>query len=761
MEERLSTAGGVLEKLALEVVMLDPNDVQGCGVVLNRLDALIQVFTDTGKASFAELGRAIKSIAEKLVLDEMPAPDEGIKLIEDGVSLFQEILRDGETEEAASEKIAKFLNDCGLPPTVHTKGEPARSKNDDVEKGDRASTDISQDKELVESFILEALEHLGTVEVNVLKLEQKPDNLEVIDAIFRPFHTIKGVSGFLDLTDINRLAHEVETILDHARNQKLEVDETVTDLVLDAVDLMKGMMHHLRAQLDTGVVEPADFGLETFLDRLTKVQIEDIEGEDETEARGAPAIDGADIGSILVEKGIVDEPDVDEALEKQSWSDKKLGEILIEDKRVTARDVAGALREQKRLRDSLQAGQKSAARASFLKVNTQKLDNMVDMVGELVITQAMLGQDISGLVALDKKLYGNLAQLRRITSEIQRISTSLRMIPIKQTFQKMIRLVRDLSKKSGKLVTLKMVGEETEIDRNMVDELYDPLVHMVRNSVDHSIEEPQVRKASGKSETGTVTLKAYHKGGNIVIEVSDDGRGLDRSKIIQRALERNLISSGQNLSDQEVYSLIFQPGFSTSDGVTEVSGRGVGMDVVKRTVDKLRGKLEIDSVPGQGTRILMKVPLTLAIIDGIIVLGGGRNFIIPTASVIESFRPDKEACSSVANRGEMIKIRNTLQPLIRLHELFGFAPAHSNPWEAIVVVVESDGRRKCILVDGLIGKQEIVIKGLGEQLKEVKGMAGGAILADGRVGLILDVAGLFEISERRSESSHSSLGSLS
>ncbi|NVM22080.1 MAG: chemotaxis protein CheA [Desulfobacterales bacterium] len=741
MEDYLITARELIEKLAIEVVTVEPNDVNGFGVVLNRLDEVIWVSTDADKKSFAELARALKSVAEKLVIGEMPEPDQGIKQISDGVSLFQEILMEGEEEEQAIEKIAKFLDDSGLSPAGDTKGESDKSEGDRAGKEDTTGTDISRDKELVESFIAEALEHLGTIEVNMLTLEQDPDNLEVIDAIFRPFHTIKGVSGFLNLTDINRLSHEVETILDHARNQTLTIDETVTDLVLDAVDMMKAMINHLGEQLDTGVVGPVDFGLEAFLDQLRDVQVERLGGEDKGETMGAPSGDGADIGSILVEKGVLGEPDVHEALSKQSRSDKRLGEILIEDEKATASDVAGALREQKRLREG-------AAAVSFIKVDTQKLDNMVDMVGELVITEAMLGQDIGDLVAEDKRVSGNLAQLRRITSEIQRISMSLRMVPIKQTFQKMIRLVRDVSKKSGKLVKLKMIGDETEIDRNMVDEIYDPLVHMVRNSVDHGIETPQERKAIGKRKAGKVTLQAYHKGGNIVIEVSDDGKGLDLDKIIQRAVERNLIGSGENMSDQEVYSLIFQPGFSTTDEVTDVSGRGVGMDVVKMAVDNMRGKLEIDSVKDQGTRMLMKLPLTMAIIDGIVVRAGDRDFIIPTAMVVESIRPEKEACNSVVNKGEMVTIRGNLHPLIRLHELFGFEPSHSNPWEAIVVVAESDGRRKCILVDDLVGKQEVVIKSLGEQLKNVKGMAGGAILADGRVGLILDVAGLFEISER-------------
>ena len=749
MTDSLDSTKQLLDKLALEVVMLEPNDVQGLGGVLNRLEEVIGVFSQAGEDALVGLGTAIKSIVEKLVMDEHPEPEEGIQQIEKGASLFQELLRDSENGQSVSDKTERFLVECGLADTAESGDTGDDSKSDEPETGDALVADIAQDRELLDSFIMEAQEHLGTIEVNVLSLEQDPENLDTINAIFRPFHTIKGVSGFLNLSDINRLAHQVEALLDDARNQKLAVNEAVTDLVLDAVDLMNAMINHLKQGIETGTFEPVDFGLEPFFDRIRKLQAPEAEGA-ETETEEMPAEDGADVGKLLIEKGVVGEPDIAEALEKQNLPDgkgKKLGELLIADKKATARDVAGALRDQKRIRGGGGSEEKGVESDRIVKVATEKLDNMVDMVGELVITQDMLREDISVLASQSKSLYTNIGQLRRITAEIQRISMSMRMVPIKQTFQKMIRLVRDLSKKSGKKVMLEMIGEETEIDRNMVDEIYDPLVHMVRNSIDHGIETPDERKAKGKPETGTVTLKAYHKGGNIVIEISEDGKGLDRDKIINKAIERNLIQSNENMSDNEVYGLIFQPGFSTADKVTDVSGRGVGMDVVKRAIDKLRGGLDINSVKDQGTTILMKLPLTMAIIDGITVRAGDRNYIIPTVSVVESLRPDREDCTTVAGKGEMIKIRDSLYPLVRLHRFFDFEPVHDNPWESIVVVAESDNKRKCILVDELVGKQEVVIKSLGEQLKNVKGMAGGAILADGRVGLILDVPGLFELSE--------------
>ena len=757
MKDCLDIAGELLDKLALEVVMLEPKDAGGRGAVLNRLDEVSGLFKDAGRNAFADLAMGMRSIAEKLASGEQP--EQCMKKIEEGISLFQEVLREADDVEACSKKIENYLSESGLPDSADDGDEPMESGDDLVEKKDadlarveddlaeKQDMDLAQDKELIEGFIAESREHLDTVEVNVLSLEQDPENLDLLNAIIGPFHTIKGISGFLNLTDINRLAHEVETLLEDAGNQKLIVDESFTDLILDAVDLMKAMVSHIGQELDIGFAQDADYRLDDFLDRMRDVQAGRAKVEVEDKTQPLPMADGTDTGEILLEKGAVTAREVEEALEKQILSDKKIGEILMEDKRATARDVVGALRDQKKLR----VDRAPEVATAFAKVDTEKLDNMVDMVGELVINQAMLGQNLSGLVDRDKKLHSNLAQLDRITSEIQRVSMSLRMIAIKQTFRKMIRLVRDLSRKSGKLVNLEMIGEDTEIDRNMVDEIYDPLVHLVRNSIDHGIEPPDVRRAMGKPETGTVALKAYHKGGNIVIEISEDGRGLDREKIISRAVERKLIGSGDKLSEQEIRNLILRPGFSTAEKVSDVSGRGVGLDVARRAVDKMRGKLEIQSVKDQGTTILMKLPLTMAIIDGIIVRAGDRDFIIPTSSVIESIRPDRSACNNVANRGETIRIRDSLFPLVRLHSLFDFDSQHKDPWEAIVVLAESDERRKCLLVDDLVGKQEVVIKSLGERLKKVKGLAGCAILADGRVGLILDVPGLFELSEKSSQ----------
>jgi two-component system chemotaxis sensor kinase CheA len=370
------------------------------------------------------------------------------------------------------------------------------------------------------------------------------------------------------------------------------------------------------------------------------------------------------------------------------------------------------------------------------------------MIGELVIAQSMVLQNPEVQKIKDQKFQKDIVQLRRITGELQRISTSLRMVPIKATFQKMIRLVRDLSRKSGKEVVLQMAGEDTEIDRNMVDQIYEPLVHMIRNAVDHGIEPPDERVRLGKPPYGTIFLSAEQKGGNIVIDIKDDGKGLDVDKIRKRAIERGLIQPDDKLEESALFELIFHPGFSTKDEVTDVSGRGVGMDVVKRTVEELRGKIEIKSKRGEGTLFELKLPLTMAIIDGMIIKVGSERYVVPTISLRESLRPSQNDYQTVQGKGEMINVRGKLMPLIRLHEIFSLEPIHYNPWEALLLVVSEDGRDYCLLADEIIGRQEVVIKSLGNALKHVIGISGGAILGDGRVALIIDVKGIITAFER-------------
>ena len=353
---------------------------------------------------------------------------------------------------------------------------------------------------------------------------------------------------------------------------------------------------------------------------------------------------------------------------------------------------------------------------------------------------------ISGLK--EQTISKDLAHVSRITSELQRNAMSLRMVQIRQTFQKMNRLVRDLAHRFEKDVKFETFGDDTEIDRNMVESIYDPLVHLVRNSLDHGLENPDERRLVGKSPQGHLVLKAYHQGGNVVIELNDDGRGLDAEKVLAKGRAQGLVGEQEELSPAALHSLVFQPGFSTASTVSDISGRGVGLDVVKKSIETLRGKVDFISTPGRGSTMTIRLPLTLAIIDGMIVRVGEHRYILPTISIIESFRPAMSDYYTVKGQGEMIKVRERLLPLVRLDRIVGASGALDDPEEALVVVVENEGEARCLLVDEVVGKQEVVIKSLGERLKYVHTLAGGTILGDGRVGLILDIAGLFEVCGR-------------
>jgi two-component system chemotaxis sensor kinase CheA len=389
------------------------------------------------------------------------------------------------------------------------------------------------------------------------------------------------------------------------------------------------------------------------------------------------------------------------------------------------------------------AGAARTAGVRSIKVDTNKLDYLVDMVGEMVIAQSLVRHDPDLAIGAKPRLGRNLSQLARITDEVQRTAMSMRMIPVGQLFQKTSRLVRDLSRKASKQVELELFGEETELDRNIVEDLADPLMHMVRNSVDHGIETPDERTRNGKPATARVTLRAGHQAGQIVIQVSDDGRGLNQAKILRKAVEKGLVSAGTQLTEAEIFNLIFHPGFSTAEKITDVSGRGVGMDVVRKHVQKLRGRIDVLSRLGEGTTFLLKLPLTLAIIDGLVVGVGEQRYIVPIFAVREMLKPPEDSISTLQGRQEMALVRGSLLPLVRLHQRFGVKPRFENPWDSLLIVSESGGRQFCLMVDELIGKQEVVIKSLGETMANIAGVAGGAILGDGRVGLILDLEGLF------------------
>lgn len=561
---------------------------------------------------------------------------------------------------------------------------PAASPAPD--SGEAILLNLASDREVLTEFVNESREHLQNIESGALHLEENPTNADTLNSIFRAFHTFKGASAFLQLTPMNRLAHELESLLDLARQERLEINFDVVEIILNGGDTLKRFVDAIELQLNSR----------------------------------------AAAGPILIPTAGLHE---------------RIGKILAATKIAT--DDESATHFFRRAVENPQSLVRNPLSSATVKVDTAKLDVLIDMVGEMIIAQSLVAQDPEIKSLASSRVTRSLAQLGRTTKDLQRTAMSLRMVPIGGVFRKMIRLVRDLSQRSGKQIDLVLLGEETELDRNIVEEIHDPLLHMIRNSVDHGIEKAELREASGKSATGTITLAAFHKGGNVVIQIKDDGAGLNREKILNKAAALGLVGNETSaLSDKEIFNFIFAPGFSTAQEITDISGRGVGMDVVRKNIEQLRGKIEIQSTPGQGATFSIFLPLTLAIIDGLIIRVGQNRYILPALSVRESFRPAAEMLSTVHGKGELVDVRGRLIPLLRLNDFLDVKADQVDPTRAVVVVIESDGAERCVLVDEVLGKQEVVIKSLGDTFQTNPLLAGAAILGDGRIGLILDAHAL-------------------
>ena len=725
-----------IESLALETVMLDSEDVPSLGNTVKSIESIIELSKILEEQALIAITEAMKDNIEAVILREIT----DLGPFERGVSFMQKRVEDIAKGKCFEGDISELKAGLGLQFQDNKESSGNKSIETDKEDGSAESSPPAkinnEDREIISDFVAESLDNLASIEVKLMDLEQDPSDVETINAIFRPFHTVKGVSGFLNFNKIHQFAHTVENLLDKARNGELTINGDIIDVVLESVDILKAMIENVRSSLDSGMLFEGNEDLKDFKKRIDELISPTAKNKKKR------------LGEMLVASGTVSESDIEKALEiQQTEPEKKLGEILVAQEKVKTKAVVLSLREQKRV---------DAPETLQVKVDTIKLDNIVDMVGELAIAQSMLRQHEAVLNNKDRKLIQITNQLNLITSSLQNTAMSMRMVPIKNTFQKMLRLVRDLAKKAGKDIQLVTSGEETEIDRNLIEEIYEPMVHMIRNSIDHGLELSDERIAKNKPRQGTVYLKAYHKGGNIVIEIGDDGRGLNREKIMSKALQSGLVKEGEKLTEAEIDNLIFHPGFSTADKVTDISGRGVGTDVVKSKVEKLRGRVDVRSFADKGATFYIRLPLTLAIVDGMIVKVANERFIIPTLNIQESFRPRKEEYFTVKGEGEVIKVRNNLIPLIRLDRLLGLNAESTSEqtkeelWGKLVVVVENQEKKKCLLVDELINREEVVIKSMGGWLKDIKGIAGSVIMGDGRVGLILDIGSIFQMVSRES-----------
>lgn len=620
---------------------------------------------------------------------------------------------------------------AGQPPAPPAVATPLPSK----------AIDGSHDPAELAEFVTEALEHLEQADLNLLELEHHPDNLETINALFRSFHTIKGLSGFFGASAINRIAHETENLLDRGRIGALKMTSGLVDAIFEAVDLLRKQATAVQRYIEEGITPEVPPKLDLFLERVRQAGLDD----DPNEGSGNLTVESLTQAFSASQRAT--EEQITKAVTKAGNRDPvTVARTLVEAGVVTARQAAQVMRNAKQVN---QPGAKVVVREA-IKVDSDRLERLIDLIGELVIAESMVCQSQDILAYASPQTQSQLAQLDKITRELQELGTSLRMVPVRATFQRMARMVRDLSKKMAKPVEFQMNGEETELDKTVVDRIGDPLVHMIRNAIDHGLEANAAeREAAGKPPHGTVTLRAFHKGGSIYIEIADDGRGLNREKILTKAIERDIINPDDagKMADRDVWQLIFSPGFSTAAEVTEVSGRGVGMDVVKRNIEALRGTVEITTQPGAGTTFSIRLPLTLAVIDGMVVRIGEERYIVPTLSIVSSVRPQPSDLSTCVQRGEVLQLHGELMTLHRLDRVLEVTGAIQDPTEALVVVVEDDGRRVGLLVDELLGQQQVVIKSLGEALGNVEGIAGGAILPDGRVGLIVDISGMVRLAE--------------
>lgn len=555
--------------------------------------------------------------------------------------------------------------------------------------------------ELQAVFLEEATQLLGEAEQCFLMLETSPNDPSLIEKIFRLAHNLKGSANAVGFHTLGEFTHELESYLLKLKSKDIAVDCNAVDLLLRCNDRISTMVTSLKTNPDATIDNQAL--LDEIRARLEGNSVKIAEPAPEVEAPQNPQ-DPKETGFHL----FADDECVPQAKEPEA-----------------AKHVAVP----------------ASPVDESIRVSLHRVDRLINFIGELVILQTVLKEQaqISGSSLLKRTVH----QMGKVTKEVQGLSMGLRMVPVKPTFQKMQRIVRDTSAALGKKVTLELEGEETEVDKTVLEKLSDPLVHLIRNAVDHGVEDPEVRRERQKTEAGTIKLGAYHRGGQLVVEVIDDGAGLDPAKLKAKAIEKGIISKTAQLSDKEACQLIFSSGFSTKTTVTDVSGRGVGMDVVKTNIEQLQGDIQLESEVGKGTKLVIRLPLTLAIIDAMVVESLGERYVIPLMHIHESTQPAKNDLHHVTGMGDVYTLRGEHLPIFHLSHLLGkTSPKTKAATESIAIVVRAAGPAFAILVDDIIGQFQVVIKKLGAEHAELKGFSGSAILGDGRAALILELPDL-------------------
>ena len=644
-----------------------------------------------------------------------------------------------------------------------------------------------------QTFFEESIEGLASMETELLRLEKAMDgtdgrpgvvaDAEILNTIFRAAHSIKGGSSTFGFSEVAGFSHVLESRLDDLREGRCLPDRRVIGLLLLAVDCLRSLIIAAKTgkEADRHAIDAVREQLQGLEQGKTAPTVTEAAHHGAATAsmhwrivfrpRRQIFFSGNDPLRILRELSALGEATIAAEVSALpswpsfnpeecylSWTIDLAGDVT----RETLTEVFSWVTDECDLdispapaagsgvpftpRALAEAVASVDAHAGSIRVSVPKVDSLINMVGELVITQSMLSQ-LASHFTLESlpKLFIGLAQLERNTRELQESVMRIRMLPLSFAFNRLPRLVHDMSQKIGKKVEILISGEQTEIDKTMIERLIDPLLHLARNCLDHGIEPPAARRAAGKPETGLIELKAYQKGGNVVIEIRDDGRGLDHERILAKAIQRGLVAADARLTREQIAELIFVPGFSTAETVSDISGRGVGMDVVRNNIHSLGGNVEIASEDGRGTRFLVRLPLTLAILDGLSVQIGTHTYILPLVSIVESVRVRPEQVIRPAGGGELYGLRKEYLPLIRLYEIFGIEPRSADLTQGILVVVEADGRKAGLYVDDLLGQQQVVIKSLQTHYGKVEGISAATILGDGTVAMILDVAGLIRM----------------
>ena len=598
--------------------------------------------------------------------------------------------------------------------------------------GDSRGADLENRRRMIEQVIKElSVGSSGKAQMNEAR-KQDAGNARYyrVRARFREDVFASGIDPLSVMEDFLSLGDAVELRVDSSRLPMLEeMDPERCYISWDVT---------LRSAEPMDKVE-ACF---VFVKDDNRIVIEDVTDRRSCSDTSTDVLEDRKIGEILVREGVVSRKELDEVLAAQESEGGRIGDIVVAKGYATEGEVRAALNEQERIRTRLNV--------ETVRVETRKLDDLMNLLGEIVIGQSSIARIADEMPEEEGfRIKNALHALDRTTREFQERIMSIRMVPIGPTFEQFRRFVRDTARELGKEIRIEIYGEDTELDKTVIEKISDPLKHMIRNAVDHGVEAPDERVSSGKDRQGRIRLNAYHQEGSVIIEVSDDGRGIDPAKIRARAVAQGLLKPDEEVSDSVCYSFLFLPGFTTADEASGLSGRGVGMDVVKTNIEALRGSIEIESAVGEGTTFRIKLPLTLAIIDGMLVRCGSNVFIIPLLSIVECLRPSQGEIERIEGRGELLMVRGSWVPLVRLYDLFEIEGAQKNPYESLVVIAESGSDRIGILVDDLIGQQQIVIKNLGSNVTSSRAVSGAAVLGDGKVALILDIHGLLSDIARR------------